>query len=391
MVGHIAIQQAGEATPPFIRMVETGGTGPFVIGEGRVSVYHIGYSSVSDTLALVKAHRGTPIVILDRSTEAMEVTPKTTTMLLDAVPDGCRVIVLAQNHDYVRAVRALGDERLSAVFMHAFLRTLQWTFRRVDVEQIIARRKPDGPPGKLYTCLLNRPRPPKIAVFGWLKANGYLHLGHVSFRGDPAARDSGEMDAMIAKTRHQFPSFTREINAALKADWPHASFQEVEKESFIYSVNVPAYDAPVSLVVETEMAQNFERYTEKSLKVFMAGHRAVIAGNRGVAGLLKDIGFTLPGFSTAYDGIENQDARLTAALAEFERYLKFSPSERRDFIASTWEACVDNMRHFAERTERVMDASFEELAGLCVRSRWSAVTGDARRPVSWIRPRDTAA
>ncbi|WP_226573190.1 hypothetical protein [Acuticoccus sediminis] len=388
----INIQQAGDAESPVLRIIQAGDGAPFVEGPGRVFIYHIGIKTNGEIAKLVRAHDKGGTIVLDRSTEAFAVMPQTTTDLLEALPKGCRIVVLCQNHDYVRAVRALGDERLTAIFMHSFVRTLYNTQRRTRLDDLIARRRPDASPGKLFTCLLNRPRTPKIVVFGWLKANGYLEAGNVSFRGDPAARDGGRLDEMIAMARFQFPSFAAEIDTALSAEWPYVNFEELEKESFIYSVAIPAYDTPVSLVVETEMAQNFERYTEKSLKVLMAGHRAVIAGNAGVVGLLEDLGFTLPGFGTTYDSITDQDVRLRMALAEFDRYMKMTGAERRDFVEGTWEVCLENMRAFTERASAVMARSFRELAAACERSRWSSPPEAAvPEPSAWLRASRSAA
>ncbi|UOM32862.1 hypothetical protein [Acuticoccus sp. I52.16.1] len=385
----IKVQQVGALTPPLLKMIQSGGAEPFMEGDGRVFAYHIGASSVGDVIDIVRNHTRGGIIVLDRSTEAFSPEPRSTVGLLEAVPDGCRVVVLCQNHDYVRAARALGDDRLTAVFMHSFLRTMWWTFRRADLDALIARRRPEATPDKLYTCLLNRPRTAKIVVFGWLKARGYLEAGNVSFRGDPAARDAGKYDELVAKARTHFPSFNREIDTALAAEWPYANFAEEERESFIYSVGVPAYDAPVSLVVETEMVQNFERFTEKSLKMFAAGHRGVIAGNSGVLRLLKEVGFTTPGFPGDYDRIRNQDARLRTVLAEFDRYMVMTPAERRDFIDDTWPECLANMRAFTERTEAVMARSFRELEIACERSRWSA--RPEPDPVPWRRAARSAA
>ncbi len=382
----IKVQQVGEMTPPLLRMIQSGGAEPFVEGDGRIFAYHIGTVTADEVIDIVRAHDKGGTIILDRSTEAFPPSHELTVALLEAVPKGCRLIVLCQNHDYIAAVRALGDDRLNAVFLHSFLRTLYWTFRRANIDELVARRRPDAPTDRLYSCLMRRPRPPKLVVFGWLKSKGYLEAGNVSFHGDGAARDSGKLDAFIAMARAHFPSFRAEIDTALAAEWPYVNFSEAPTESFIYNVALPAYDAPVSLVVETEMAQNFQRFTEKSLKLFMAGQRGVIAGNSGVVRLLEDLGFTLPGFATDYDAVPGQDMRLRMLLAEFERYMTMSPAERRDFLDETWPICLDNMRHFVERTEAVMARSFAELAAACERSRWSPRPQTAPPPASWVRP-----
>lgn len=384
----IKVQQVGEPTPPLIRIVQSDPGLPFEEGDGRIYVHHVGYTPIGDLARIVAAHRKGGTIILDRSTEALAVSDKSTTAILEALPRDTRVIVLCQNHDYVRAVAELGDERMSAVFLHSFMRNLYKSYRRSKLAELKQRRAPAARPARLYTCLLNRPRPPKIVVFGWLKANGYLEAGNVSFRGDPDERAAGKYDEMADKTRHHFPSFAAEIDAAMGAEWPYTNFEEDERESFISSVTIPAYDAPASLVVETEMSYSYERFTEKSLKLFMAGHRGLVAGNRGVVGLLSQMGFTLPWFDTSYDTIASPDRRLRAVLDEFARYMALSDAERTDMLEATWPACLDNMDHFVERTEARMAQSIAELAALCGRSRWSAPPPSAA-PAAWrksVRP-----
>lgn len=378
----IKVQQVGEPTPPLIRIVQSHRDLPFQEGAGRIHVRHIGYTGLHELARLVAEHRTGGTLILDRSTEALAVSDKSTTALLEAMPPDTRVIVLCQNHDYVRAVAQLGDERLSAVFLHSFMGNLSNAFRNQDLDKLKARRAPAAGARRLYSCLLNRPRAPKIVVFGWLKANGYLEAGNVSFRGDPSERDAGKYDDMVAKTRRQFPSFTAEIDAAMAAPWPYTNFEEGGRENFISSVSIPAYDAPTSLVVETEMSHSFERFTEKSLKIFTAGHRGLIAGNRGVVDLLQDLGFTLPWFDTGYDRLAHPDERLRAVLTEFERYMALTDAERADMLETTWHTCVDNMDHFVERTEARMAQSIAELAALCGRSRWSPAP-PAAAPGPW--------
>jgi hypothetical protein len=80
---------------------------------------------------------------------------------------------------------------------------------------------------------------------------------------------------------------------------------------------------------------------------------------------LKDIGFILPGFDTEYDTIRDANNRLLAVMTCFERYMEMPQAERSDWISDTWDACRENMETFIEKTDIVIQQSFEDLAAAC--------------------------
>ncbi len=114
------------------------------------------------------------------------------------------------------------------------------------------------------------------------------------------------------------------------------------------------YRTAVSVVTETEMTQgHIDRLTEKSLKPFMLGHVALVAGNPGVLKRVREMGFETfdPVIDESYDEIVDPAHRLHALLGEIDRLRNM---ERQDFsrmLEVTCEIRRENLRFGHESFE----------------------------------------
>lgn len=361
----VRLSQRGAGEPPMLGLVRRGDTPLFEVGHGATFVYRADTTHSSRWHEIVRHHEDGGTVVLDCSYEGYAFETADVHAIIEAAQHrSVRVIVATQNAEYVRAVRRLDDDRLRAVFLHCFLPTIERGFGAVRSHDWLFRkyledRAPTAGKERRFTCLLNRARPHRVVIFGWLKERGYLDHGAVSFHG-------GETDfhAAIDQARRSFPAFSSAIDAAASTTLPFMNFDRTSSENFITSVNIPPYRmSPVSLVAESEMTHgSIQRYTEKSLKALLAGHRVLIAGNPGVHKQLRAIGFNLPGFDLALDAEALPSVRLSAVLAEFDRYMTMADSERVDWIEATWLACRENVVAFAEHSEGVMQQSWRALA-----------------------------
>ncbi|NGO54218.1 hypothetical protein [Allomesorhizobium camelthorni] len=117
--------------------------------------------------------------------EAAPLIPETLENISAAVKG--RVVVLAQNLEYVAELEALDNPRFRAVYSHRFLEMANSAFKAILADPVklatLKNRRRPGMTQRHYTCLLNRARPHRLAMFGWLKRRGYLERGNVSFHG----------------------------------------------------------------------------------------------------------------------------------------------------------------------------------------------------------------
>lgn len=335
----------------------------------RVSVYRAAGQKRSEWIKFIEQHDRAlgRTIILDSSTEGHPITDADLRKLA-ASSAGLKVIVLTQNTALIDKIREIGCDELRGLYFHAVLLSLfhtYWSLFRdaTTREAYIKSRRRIGGHERRYTCLMYKARPQRLAIFGWLRENGYLPAGAVSFHaiGDPTALSNS--------AKQLFPSFSSEVNSAASyTGYPYVNFPAERRGLHKnLSFNVTPYEiSPLSLVVETDMAhgQRVRRYTEKSVKAILACHRFVICGNANTLSLLRStldaetFGQFLP---EGYDSLVSPDRRLRALLKTMKTYLAMSESDHADFLHATWPICEHNFRAFPTAAEREVRRWFGDL------------------------------
>jgi hypothetical protein len=387
----ILIQPMGESAAPILRLFQQNPCKMFDIGESNIYIYRADTVAVADWWMIVEAHRrdigNSGVLILDCSFEGPAYLESSIDKIR-SIRDNIRVVILTQNHNFVKKVKLLGDSGLDAVYFHLFIPSIRngfapIQFRKSAFRRFIKRKEPHyqeswlatadtiiqrlrGRIPRKYTCLMNRSRPHRLVVFGWLKERGYLDQGNVSMHGADLFEDKARLRRAIDKSYSMFPNFASSIAAFEQSinDFPFKNFVSVEKENFVTSVDVPAYSmAPVSLVTETEMTWGgIQRLTEKTLKAVLAGHRILIAGNPNSCLLVNNMGLRIPGFPTQYDSVPDPEVRLRLVLDAFDRYMAMGESDLKAFFAESWTDCQHNIMEFITVADREIERSWTALA-----------------------------
>lgn len=104
----------------------------------------------------------------------------------------------------------------------------------------------------------------------------------------------------------------------------------------------------LSVVTETGMSSGSNRrITEKSLKPFLFGHLAVIAGDPGALDIVRGMGFQTfdPVVDESYDAIVDANERYCAVLCEIDRLRTLSDREFTARFDGMLEVRAANLRH----------------------------------------------
>lgn len=366
----MSLRSGDEDAGPFALMLSHGaalGVTGFELAETADIVIHrfdrIDRFAWADALKRLDraAGAGARVLILDCAAEGFACDPNVFDPLLEAVEgmkSFARAIMLTHDRQTIRHFAALNHPRFGAAYMHYFYATLVRS-AQTNIGDDAARahykrvRAPEaGPPPRRFSCLMNRARAHRMVIYGWLKQNGLLEQGLVSLHGDVFLTDPDRFAAALQEAYSRFPSFKTEIEAfaASAEQLPFTNFPASGKENFVVSFNITPYrEAPLSLVVESEMSSGeIDRFTEKTLKSLVAGHRLLIAGNPGTLAALRALGFEsfAACFDESYDSVTDPDQRLRRVLSELARYLAMPETEYRDFLAETWAVCAHNIDAF---------------------------------------------
>lgn len=388
----IILQPAGSNPAPILNLIENNYKPSFInIGKSNIFVYRVDHIPPINWWMIVHDHRQKighdGVLILDCSFEGPAYLESDIERILDACKN-LKIIILTQNHAFVRKVKTLNNQQVQAIYFHLFLPSIRngfvpiytkpsalrrflrhkrlssqssWVEKVMSIAQQLRGRR-----FRKYTCLINRIRRHRLVVFGWLKERGYLDEGNVSMHGSTALEQKVQLKNVMDKAHATFPAFASSILTFERSikDLPFRNSASAKNEDFVTSVNVPAYSmTPVSLVTETEMTWGgIQRLTEKTLKSVVAGHRILIAGNPNSCALVKNMGLRIPGFRNHYDSVPNPEGRLRLILDEFDRYMQMNEPDLQDFFAASSADCYHNITEFVAAADREIEASWNALA-----------------------------
>ena len=313
------------------------------------------------------------IIILDCSYEGTPMDKigikKMQSVILEHSDKISGVIYLLHNTASINAIKKLNSSIVKGVYFHSFLHFISTSFSSITHDEVHYKNHLDSKfpsNGKIYekkfTCLMNRVKPHRIVIFGWLAWKGYLKQGNVSFH----SADSKKLEKNIKRARKKFPRFNNLIDyfcEHLKDDLPFKNFEELTQANFITSFStLPFMNSPMSLIVESEMTEGEKnRFTEKSLKPIVSGQLSIIAGNPHVISLLRQHDFKIVGFSDDYDNIISAEDRLARVFEIFDNYMKLDDEQTRNLVVKNWPVLCSTMENFPQSSHNVMQRSLEDL------------------------------
>lgn len=276
------------------------------------------------------------------------------------------VILLTQNRtDHERIFSRLfpGEAPFAAVNAHAHAANY-WQLLHTDQDAGQADRRVgfalDGPSLRPYRY---------VCLNYHLRASRAIVVARLLDRAE-----SGWLSFSVRRQRQQNPSIERVLDDVVRLSRPADASRnmemvrrlleadmhlETDTASFanpsdgVYSMPAEAFrGAELYIVTETEMSPPFlERYTEKTLKAFIAGIPFVVFGNRGTIDAMRQIGFdTLDDFvDHGYDVIDDPAERLAAAWAQVERFFARQPGFSCDEMDRLRAAAQHNRGVFERR------------------------------------------
>lgn len=272
-----------------------------------------------------------------------------------------RIAYISQNHqfaaDYAQWAQEAGigcgeGDRLRILHHHFHVGVVAR-----QASQPVAGRDGSLPPAAAiaarpfrYLCLNNKFKDFRAIVLGHLVRSGLMDSGVVSFR-EAAGHEPLDRQKVLEKGRQRFPRFAAEFDA-FEGIFDRLPLVLDTASHFRQLVFGPTPDlfssASFMFVTESEMSmRNVLRLTEKTIKPFSAGQLALVAGNAGTLGLVRELGFATfaPLVDEAYDRIAHPEARLQAVLGEFTRLATMPRPWLERLIADLHPVLEHNLRH----------------------------------------------
>lgn len=336
--------------------------------------------------AILAALRARAMILFDHSMEGPGLPlnilrPLHEALAAAGVPPG-RIGYLTQNHqfaaDYAQWAQdtGLGEEpgaRLVILHHHFHVGVVARMAGQAAAAGALALPPASAIAGRpfRYLCLNNKFKDVRAIVLGHLLRTGLLAEGAVSFRETGDEEPPGRQ-RVLAAARQAFPRFAADLDA-FEAFAPRLPLILDETDQFRRLVfgdtGGLVARASLTLVTESEMSlRNVMRLTEKTMKPFAAGQLALVAGNAGTLGLLRELGFATfaPLVDESYDRIAQPEARLQAVLAEFDRLATMPASEFERLLEDVRPALEHNLRH-AGMTLPARIAAMEDALALALR------------------------
>lgn len=336
--------------------------------------------------AILAALRARAMILFDHSMEGPGLPlnmlrPLHQALAAAGVPPG-RIGYLTQNHqfaaDYAHWARASGvgaepSARLVILHHHFQVGVVARMARQAAAAGMSAVPPAAAIAGRpfRYLCLNNKFKDVRAIVLGHLLQTGLLAKGAVSFRETGDEKPPGRQ-GVLAAARRSFPRFATDLDA-FETFAPRLPLILDETEQFRQLVfgdtDGMASRASFALVTESEMSWgNVLRLTEKTMKPFAAGQLALVAGNAGTLGLVRELGFVTfaPLVDESYDRIAEPEARLQAVLAEFDR-LATMPASALERLLGDLRPALEHNLHHAGTTLPARIAAMEDALALALR------------------------
>lgn len=227
-------------------------------------------------------------------------------------------------HNIKDAIYLTMNEKVSLTENYIHYKNYCWTlYKEKNYPRIDLTNRPF-----LFTYLGGYARPDKCLVFNRLFEQEMLQEAIWSFSGATADATSihfvdGSLDIL--------PKY---LDINLKYKISKVLEEKVAWEKTFKEINLDFYKSRFSLVQETEMCSDSNRYTEKTYKCLTIGHPFIIAGNYQVLRLLRKDGFKTfsPYINEDYDDIEDKNDRVNALITETKRLCSMSESEWSDLL-----------------------------------------------------------
>jgi hypothetical protein len=232
-----------------------------------------------------------------------------------------------------------------------------------------------------FLCLNNKPHAHRMVIAGRILGGSLSSQTLLSFAFASKPLHDRDTAPLVAEARRSLPRFGAELDTieARLADMPLAIPGDDPGNGIgdiVFRMPPALYERSLlSLVPETNFVRNgTERFTEKSVKAFAAGHPTILAALPGTLRLLRGVGFATfdPFIDEDYDSISDPEDRLAAVFEEVERIGRLTPPQLRALLQRCLPAMEHNVRHAAEGLPALMRRQLEGLAHALL---WMAETG----------------
>ncbi|MEA2025270.1 MAG: hypothetical protein U9O18_01130 [Chloroflexota bacterium] len=250
------------------------------------------------------------------------------------------------------------DDRYTHLDFNAFTYEVSIATAGLDWARIEPSLMHQDPRPHRFLCFNNAPRPERILVVAHMLSvsppDALVSLGSSKGRATPERSlqqianryETGRLLERHPALFEKLDFKTLQSRTTLEPPDPTGAvtlYRRFDLEHYAHSY--------VSVVTESEMKGDaVRRVTEKVLKPFLFGHLAVVAGNLGALGIVRDMGFGTfdPLIDESYDEILDPNERLCAVLCEIDRLRDLDPRAMRDLFMDLEEVRRANLHYGRE-------------------------------------------
>ena len=243
-----------------------------------------------------------------------------------------------------------------------------------------------GSEDKIFTSLNAAPRWHRILVFLWLKRNGWLPNGLVSFHGIGDANPKfNEIDVQHppAELVDAFPDLLRDFVDDLPRTPLRFDGSTMVGNELATSIVVEAFERSLlSIVAESDFFVTAVRVTEKTFKTAAMGHPFIVVGRPDSVAFMRRLGFRTFDqlIDHSYDAMEDDVERMHACLRAIEACLRSIAADSAAWTAVAREDALFNARH----ARGGLRAQMDELVVSPLLAELAAFIQNGERPMSQV-------
>lgn len=214
----------------------------------------------------------------------------------------------------------------------------------------------DTKPAYIFNFIIGTERPDKVNIYNKLKNKNMLSNGKCIYVATDRTNNFTEIPRVNLTLKDIMSGVPKQLTYNYdKMD----DIKKIERFRALYCL----INSRFSLVIETEMKNHTNRYTEKTLKPISIGQPFIVAGNYRCLDLLKKDGFKTfsPYIDETYDKVRDSDKRIDLICDELERLCNITTNEWEELLAQVKPIIEHNKRHYVNLSNRYIDDLFEYI------------------------------